>query len=273
MVVYIESCESGSMFNNLLAKNINVYATSASSPTESSWGCYCPPQDMINGKRIGSCLGDLYSVNWMEDIDKFGTGRTLQENFIQTQKLTTMSKVMAWGDVSFTNMTFANFIGGTEEATPTQPDAKLLAEDFSGAEGYTRDELRAMSAVSTYDIPMHLAYYEYLRSDKTDMEAYHTLAQNLISEMNMRVQTDLLFVNLAKKVSSEQWPQVFHSRSAEYQVECLAQAQRAFRSSCGEWSDYSRQYVRVLNNLCASGASVADITTSLSQLCVLNASF
>jgi len=272
-VVYIESCESGSMFNNLLPKNINVYATSASSPTESSWGCYCPPQDMINGKRIGSCLGDLYSVNWMEDIDKFGTGRTLQENFIQTQKLTTMSKVMAWGDVSFTNMTFANFIGGTEEATPTQPDAKLLAEDFSGAEGYTRDELRAMSAVSTYDIPMHLAYYEYLRSDKTDMEAYHTLAQNLISEMNMRVQTDLLFLNLAKKVSSEQWPQVFHSRSAEYQVECLAQAQRAFRSSCGEWSDYSRQYVRVLNNLCASGASVADITTSLSQLCVLNASF
>jgi len=269
--VYIESCESGSMFNNMLPKNINVYATSASSPTESSWGCYCPPQDMVDGKRIGSCLGDLYSVNWMEDIDKFGTGRTLQENFIQVQKLTTMSKVMQWGDVSWTNMTFAQIIG-PNEATPTLADPKAIREAYSGAEGYTRDELRAMSAVSTYDIPMHLAYYEYLRSDKSDMEAYHTLANNLMTELNMRIQTDLLFMNLAKKVASTQWPRVFQSRSADYQIECLAEAQQAFRSSCGDFTDYSRQYVRVLNNVCASGASTTDIAASLSQLCVLSAS-
>jgi len=266
-VIYIESCESGSMYNNLLPKNINVYATSASSPTESSWGCYCPPQDMVDGKRIGSCLGDLYSVNWMEDIDKFGTGRTLQENFIQVQKLTTMSKVMQWGDISWTNMTFAQFIGGGQE---TAPNPQLIRESFSGAEGYTRDELRAMSAVSTYDIPMHLAYYEYLRSDKTDMVAYHALAQNLLSELNMRIQTDELFMNLAKKVAATQWTHVFHARSADYQVQCLSDVQRAFVSSCGEWTDYSRQYVRVLNNLCASGASSTDIAASLSQLCVLN---
>jgi legumain len=272
MVVYIESCESGSMFNNILPKNSNVYATSASSPTESSWGCYCPPQDKVNGKSIGSCLGDLYSVNWMEDIDKYGTGRTLQENFIQVQKLTTMSKVMQWGDVSFTNQTFASFIGGTEDAVPTQADPKAIAEAYNGGEGYTRDELRAMSAVSTYDIPMHLAYYEYLRSDKSDMEAYHTLAQNLMAELTMRVQTDELFMSLTKKVAAHQWSTVFQSRSAEYQISCLADAQRAFRASCGEFNDYSRQYIRVLNNLCANGAQPADIAASLSQLCVTNAS-
>jgi legumain len=271
-VVYIESCESGSMFNNVLPKNINVYGTSASSPTESSWGCYCPPQDMVDGKRIGSCLGDLYSVNWMEDVDKFGSGRTLQDNFVATQKLTTMSKVMQWGDVSWTNMTMSQFIGGASEE-PTLANPKLIAEAYSGAEGYTRDELRSMSAVSTYDIPMHLAYYEYLRSDKSDMEAYHNLAGNLLSELNMRVQTDALFMNLAKKVASTQWPQVFQSRTSEYQIECLADAQRAFRASCGEFNDYSRQYVRVLNNLCASGASPAEISASLSQLCVANATF
>jgi len=183
-----------------------------------------------------------------------------------------MSKVMQWGDIAWTNMTFAQFVGGpSEEATSANP--KLIAEAYSGAEGYTRDELRSMSAVSTYDIPMHLAYYEYLRSDKTDMEEYHRLAGNLISEMNMRVLTDMLFMNLAKKVANTQWSHVFHSRSADYQVQCLGEAQRAFRSSCGEWTDYSRQYVRVLNNLCATGASSADIASSLSQLCVLNAAF
>jgi len=130
-----------------------------------------------------------------------------------------------------------------------------------------------MSAVSTYDIPMHLMYYEYLRSDKSDMESYHRLAGALQGELQMRIQTDMLFMNLAKKVASTSWPQVFQSRSNDFQVQCLGEVQRAFRTSCGEFNDYSRQYVRVLNNLCASGASPADIAASLSQLCVANATF
>lgn len=64
MVMYMEACESGSMFKNL-KKNINVYALSAANGHESSWGTYCSPNDMVDGKHIGSCLGDLFSVNWM----------------------------------------------------------------------------------------------------------------------------------------------------------------------------------------------------------------
>lgn len=55
------------MFTNL--KTPNVYAVSAANPTESSWGTYCAPDDKVNGKAIGSCLGDLFSVNWMENSD------------------------------------------------------------------------------------------------------------------------------------------------------------------------------------------------------------
>lgn len=69
MVIYIEACESGSMFEGILKDNINVYATTAANSDESSWGTYCPPDDSINGVHINSCLGDLYSVNWMEDTD------------------------------------------------------------------------------------------------------------------------------------------------------------------------------------------------------------
>jgi legumain len=68
LVYYLEACESGSMFVNL-PKNINAYALSASSPDESSWGCYCPPEDVVDGISIGSCLGDLFAVSWMEDSD------------------------------------------------------------------------------------------------------------------------------------------------------------------------------------------------------------
>lgn len=42
VVFYLEACESGSMFQDL-PTNLNIYAISAASPSESSWGYYCPP--------------------------------------------------------------------------------------------------------------------------------------------------------------------------------------------------------------------------------------
>jgi len=82
MVLYIEACESGSMFDGILANNINVYAVTAANPDESSWGTYCPPDDMVNGVEINSCLGDLFSVNWMEDAEKYDPSKeTLDAQF------------------------------------------------------------------------------------------------------------------------------------------------------------------------------------------------
>lgn len=70
MVVYMEACESGSMFENgLLPDDIKIYATSAANGKESSWGTYCPPDDKVDGKGLNTCLGDLYSVNWLENSD------------------------------------------------------------------------------------------------------------------------------------------------------------------------------------------------------------
>lgn len=69
MVVYIEACESGSMFEGKLTEDMNIYVMTASNAFESSWGTYCYPDDLVNGEHLGSCLGDLFSVNWMEDSD------------------------------------------------------------------------------------------------------------------------------------------------------------------------------------------------------------
>jgi legumain len=69
---YLESCESGSMFDGILPTNISIYATTAANPGESSYGAYCDPADTVDGTEIGSCLGDLYSVSWMENVDSVG---------------------------------------------------------------------------------------------------------------------------------------------------------------------------------------------------------
>lgn len=68
LLFYLESCESGSMFTEL-PSDLNIYAVSAANPSESSWAYYCYPDDKINGKHIGSCLGDMFSVMMLENTD------------------------------------------------------------------------------------------------------------------------------------------------------------------------------------------------------------
>lgn len=59
MVFYVEACESGSVFKNLLPDDIDVFATTAANATSSSFACYYDP-----AKK--TFLGDVYSVKWLE---------------------------------------------------------------------------------------------------------------------------------------------------------------------------------------------------------------
>lgn len=115
MTMYIEACESGSIFQNMKYEDLGVYALSATDATTSSWGTYCSPDDKVNGKSIGSCLGDLFSVNWMEDTDAADiTKETLQEQYGNVKKLTTKSPVLQWGELDFTSEPIADFQSNTD---------------------------------------------------------------------------------------------------------------------------------------------------------------
>ncbi|GMQ07055.1 hypothetical protein CsSME_00051411 [Camellia sinensis var. sinensis] len=59
----------GSIFEGLLPEGLNIYATTASNAEESSWGTYCPGEYPSPPIEYETCLGDLYSVAWMEDCD------------------------------------------------------------------------------------------------------------------------------------------------------------------------------------------------------------
>lgn len=76
LVFYLEACESGSMFEGLLPADANIYATTAANSQESSYGTYCGDDSRVDGITIGSCLGDLYSVNFLENSDNPGVFHT-----------------------------------------------------------------------------------------------------------------------------------------------------------------------------------------------------
>jgi len=94
LVIYIEACESGSMLEGLLQPNINIYGTTASNAEESSYACY------FDQKR-GTYLGDVYSVNWMEDSDVEQIDQeSLYQQFVITRQKTNTSHVMQYGDLN-----------------------------------------------------------------------------------------------------------------------------------------------------------------------------
>jgi len=105
LVFYLEACESGSMFNTLLPENINIYATTASNPTESSYACY------YDATRE-TYLGDVYSVNWLEnsDLNTFGK-ETLDQQFKIVLKETNTSHVQEYGDLTIGQLPITQFQG------------------------------------------------------------------------------------------------------------------------------------------------------------------
>merc|ERR1711936_736062 len=105
MVFYVEACESGSMFKNLLPSNMNVFATTASNATTSSFACY------YDEKRK-TFLADVYSIKWMQDTDKNNIEKeTLEQQYRVVKKETNTSTVCEFGDLSMGKMTVGTFQG------------------------------------------------------------------------------------------------------------------------------------------------------------------
>uniref|UniRef100_A0A673KUX9 Legumain n=1 Tax=Sinocyclocheilus rhinocerous TaxID=307959 RepID=A0A673KUX9_9TELE len=107
MVLYIEACESGSMMKPLPV-DINVYATTAANPHESSYACYYD-------EARDTYLGDWYSVNWMEDSDVEDLNKeTLAKQFKIVKAKTNTSHVMQYGNKTLSHMKVIVFQGNSK---------------------------------------------------------------------------------------------------------------------------------------------------------------
>ncbi|CAH1394349.1 unnamed protein product, partial [Nezara viridula] len=74
LVMYIEACNSGSMFDNIIGGTDGVLVSTAAAPDESSYAWYCE-------NELETCLGDLYSITWIERLNKMISSESLFEQF------------------------------------------------------------------------------------------------------------------------------------------------------------------------------------------------
>jgi len=266
MVLYIEACESGSMFDGILANNINVYAVTAANPYESSWGTYCPPDDMVNGVEINSCLGDLFSVNWMEDADKTNPAKeSLDAQFAIVKNETAQSHVMRYGDMSFINEAVGNFYGNLDVTLAEEDKENFFealfnkAKEITGLETPT-DSKRHISTVSSRDAKLNHLYALVSRSNS------HKAQLDLSMEVTKRMRTDHVFESFKSSLG-------YHFQSASVlprNFDCLKTLMNTYDARCGKMDDYSLRYVKYFVNACESGnyqvdSLVSFITTSCSN--------
>lgn len=250
MVLYIEACESGSMFYKLkLPSNINIFATTAANAVESSYACY------YDNKRR-TYLGDVYSVKWMEDSDTADfTTETLESQFKVVKDETNTSHVQQFGDMDISSMTIGSFQGNgaisydnTTKHTPKVPIS---------------------DAVPSPDVALHILYNQ-LKESKTSEERDHVLSK-LLEETEMRhtikktVQTvvETLVDNKQKQnriIKTPAEPKTHH---------CYRNAVTKFKETCFDFNKYEHalRHIYVLSNLCDEGLHSKEIHNAIEKAC------
>jgi len=242
LVFYIEACESGSMFENLLPANISIYATTAANGKESSWGTYCYPNDHISGKSIGSCLGDLYSVNFLENLESVDPSKeTLQQQYDIVKKATTKSHVQQFGDLNIAAEVIGNF-----EADQTVSRPMTAAQD----------EYKYVSLVDSRYNRLH--YLQTKHSKLQSAQSHNELAEELESIQRF----DSRFEAIATKFGLK-----LHEPIGHIDFACLKDRVNMYHEMCGTFSDYGLKYVRYLHYSCVQNVDIYDFEETLIRVC------
>merc|ERR1712107_110468 len=253
LTFYLETCESGSMFQGLSTPG--VYAVSAAGPSESSWGTYCGSDAQVDGKNIGSCLGDLFSVSWMEDSDaKDITTESLDDQFDIVKTRTSKSAVTQWGDLSFTSDKVSEFQGDQASGVNASPSKR------SGS-------------VSARDVDLKRAY---------DMYAKATSAKERLAsgEELQRVLTDQLevegafsrFLDILYPGDSDKHHAMRHGTSPAKHRDCELATRESFvkHGKFDAYTGFALQFQRIIVEACADQAATGsnrDLVAAAKQAC------
>ncbi|TKR60473.1 hypothetical protein L596_027715 [Steinernema carpocapsae] len=253
LTFYLEACESGSMFENILKKDINVYAITAANAHESSWGCFCD-----NDMGL-PCLGDQFSVNWMTDSDNKSdlNAETLDDQFKVVKKLTDKSHVMHYGDMDIAQEKVSEFQG--HDKAPMPIFQELPEADMSRGLWDVR-EIPIMMLRKKIDQSNDEGEQERLSKQ---IQMIHQKRHYLYERMEDIVQALIHDPNRQRQMLKK------HPKHGVTQMECHHDVVNAFHRACFNFNDnpYAMKYVYVLANLCEERLSVERIVQVFTDQC------
>ncbi|KAA3490671.1 vacuolar-processing enzyme-like [Gossypium australe] len=247
------ACESGSIFDGLLdPKGLNTYATTASNATESSWATYCPGGQPSAPSEYDTCLGDLYSVAWIEDSEAHDPRtETLQQQYQNVKKRTTTSHVMQYGDIVLSLDHLSVYFGENTAKYNLQPPT---------------------TAINQRDADLVHIWEKYRKAPEGSAKKAEAQKQLLeIMSHRMHIDTSVKLIgNLL--FGTEIGPDVLNVvRPAGQPLvddwKCLKEMVKTFETHCGKLAQYGMKYMRSFANICNAGIQIEEMAEASAQAC------
>ncbi|KAL2932972.1 Vacuolar-processing enzyme [Bienertia sinuspersici] len=260
-LIYVEACLSGSIFRDL-PNNLAIYVTTASNETESSYGTYCGKNS--DGRK--SCLGNMYSVSWMEDSDQNDPAQeTLGDQYAKVQQRTTRSHVMKYGDLNLDAEYLALYFA---------PDDNLLRYEHQN-HNYTvkvfdhqmnppLDGVEQQEASLLYFMEAVIAAPEGSLERKKAQE-------DLATELAHRRHVDCVFYEIGKLIfdTDDYYEKIMAVQSPIVDDwNCYQTMIATFKSYCGGFSMYAMKYIQAFANMCNAGFTQPRLSKVASQVCL-----
>ncbi|GMR60098.1 hypothetical protein PMAYCL1PPCAC_30293 [Pristionchus mayeri] len=267
LVFYLEACESGSMFERVLPSNINVYAVSAANGKESSWGTYCE-----NDRHL-PCLGDLFSVSWMEDSDVEDlTTETVGQQFKIVQKETNKSHVCHFGKMKTEQDPVSWFQGADKLSKHARNTQRTSVHHRLETAVPSREvEIQYLKKILLQTNDADEA--EIIRDRLEEIKMKHAHARRTMKRVVSELyddNEDTLTENTKRRV-------FYMEKNEESSIvnypECHHKVVHTFRRLCvnpTEDMEYFMPYIFVLNNLCNAEAGRShDIMEAIIEQCLV----
>ncbi|KAJ7569776.1 hypothetical protein O6H91_01G093300 [Diphasiastrum complanatum] len=282
MVIYVEACESGSIFEGLLPQGMNIYVTTASNARESSWATYCPGSYPSPPLGFDVCIGDLYSVSWMEDSEVHNLQReTLLDQYLTVKQRTSVkntyqlgSHVMQYGDTLIDKEPISLYQGfNPANADLPAVSAKSLDKFKPGLELFLAG--KHPFGVHQRDTDLLHLWHKYANAPEASekkaeaqKELMKVLARREHIDRSVNLIGDILF---GSEVGSTILTAVRPAGQALVDDwSCLKSMVPAFEGKCGLLTEYGMKHTRAFANMCNAGKDASAVASAAGEACSLS---
>ncbi|KAF7705697.1 hypothetical protein HF521_020983 [Silurus meridionalis] len=252
MVIYLESCHSGSMLNHL--SDSNVYAVSSCRPDEYTYACFFD-------KERNTFLSDLFSINWLQHMDtvkltmtSFGEQFSYLEKKVSkdAKKVGVAETPCNYGDKSIMKLMLSEFFGGSPGSVSETYTSQLVHIEVS-------------DVVDITEVPLILQ--ENKVKNEQDPEKRQSLQKQYEDLKNKRKMMDEALQKIAERTNALQVLTRKHEVTRTYELKVVAEH---FKKNLFNWEKepfvVTRSHLQVLVNLCECGLEVESITEAISHV-------
>ncbi|KAI3691666.1 hypothetical protein L6452_31467 [Arctium lappa] len=246
MVIYVEASESGSIFQGMLPMDWNIYVTTSTNMYQTSYATYCPGTNPPPPAGFDVCIGDLYSISWLEDSESEDLrNETLRQQYLKVKMRTYNnhsshgSQVMQYGTLHISNETVSEYQG----SLPWNLNTKL-AQSFE-----------PIGIVNQGDADLYSMWQTYNKSTK-ETQWKEELLEEIKEITTHRSHLDRS-VDVIKGYLLGKGHELVRSEGATLvdDWKCLKSMIRTFETHCGSLTQYGMKHTRTFANICNNGVT------------------